>query len=317
MLYDPDSEVASLPEPVAAVSHRIRNATLHHEATLAAITSISSASASADTFGGDSGEDGNDLLASLARHRSACPQPPLHGERLGGSAAGADGMPVVEMGFNPTERATPHRIVLGTDPADVRGGQTLFGLAGPVLGDPGLVEAAGVATLKAIMALAALCDESDELQSAAESLLPQLSLFGNDLRLNEQIICGGVGLDGERGESGSLAGSGDILMNEGATTRRDNNLLRRMGKFVPKLQLAFNLTLRCQRLVRNMVCQLAGCASPAYRPYDVPSREVSDYDVGDGEGSPPIFGGDVHLLPLGKLYLRARRLISFKPTSMA
>ena len=82
-------------------------------------------------------------------------------------------------------------------------------------------------------------------------------------------------------------------------TKRDSELLRRVGKFVPALQETFNFTLRCRRLVRNMVCQIGGCALPSANP-------ATDVVVAAGAA---ILGPDVRLVPLAESIANLLRVL--------
>ena len=135
-------------------------------------------------------------------------------------------------------------------------------------------------TLKAISALAYLCDEAAEFdQIASSTFIPAILLFGPDplSAYNDHA-----------------SKSTHQMLREDAISQRENELLRRMGKFLPFLpflpflQGLYNFTLRCQRLVRNMICQIAGCCS-----------SPNPYSFGFGDEALPLFD-DVHLYPLAE-----------------
>lgn len=138
-------------------------------------------------------------------------------------------------------------------------------------------------TLKAISALAYLCEEAAEFDELATStLIPAIILFGPDplSAYNDQALK-----------------STHQMLREDAIGQRGNELLRRMGKFLTFLQGLYNFTLRCQRLVRNMICQIAGCCS---------SPNPHSFEFGD-EGI-PLFD-DVHLYPLAEALATVLRLL--------
>eukprot|EP00957_Ditylum_brightwellii_P013938 1051753-Ditylum_brightwellii.AAC.1 len=100
-------------------------------------------------------------------------------------------------------------------------------------------------------------------------------------------------------------------MDPSTTQARKLDLLKRMGKFLPTLQALYNITLRCQRLVRNMVVQLGGCATPIYP--ETPQQRRGSYSSTASSSSPlvrlPVFGNGVHLLPVGEAIGKVLRIL--------
>lgn len=262
---------------------RLHTVTSHHASALASVSTVSAAARPATSAQGIAGGAVN-ALATVAHRRSKCSQPPFDCEStsaISGTNSSSSAAPVVELDLNPPERVPPHRIVPGVvweldDAATTSDGLTAT--------DGGVGPATNSAR-KAIAALATLVDESNELEALAERrILPPLALFGCDLESS----------------SSSRAGSMEE-MDDDTMSQRDSELLRRVGKFVPALQETFNFTLRCRRLVRNMVCQIGGCASPPL---------VVDGDKG-GAVRPvaAILGPDVRLVPIAEAISKLLRIL--------
>ena len=251
----------------SVVLSRLHTVTSHHASALASISTVSAAAT--ETAGASrrrraAPSSRPSALATVSHRRSKCSQPPL----ANSSAAAA--APVVELDLNPPERVPPHRIVPGA--SDV------------VTTDGGELPATNAAR-KAIAALAATVDEATELEALAERrILPPLALFGCDLNSS----------------SGSVEAAAMEEMDDDTMNRRDAELLRRVGRFVPALQETFNFTLRCRRLVRNMVCQIGGCASP---PVAV------DGSSGAVRAPAGILGPDVRLIPLSEAIAKLLRVL--------
>ena len=68
---------------------------------------------------------------------------------------------------------------------------------------------------------------------------------------------------------------------------RQSELILRMGKYLYFLQGVFNFTLRCQKLTKNIVCQIAGCYN----------------------GDIPFLSQNVDLVPLGEALVALFRLL--------
>ena len=155
-------------------------------------------------------------------------------------------------------------------------------------------------TLKAISALAYLCEEAAEFdQLATSTLIPSIILFGPDPLsvYNEHFTKSKkYNTDVELGRK-SASALATQMMREDAVSHRENELLLRMGAFLTFLQGLYNFTLRCQRLVRNMICQIAGCCS---------SPNPHSFEFGK-EGL-PLFE-DVHLYPLAEALATVLRLL--------
>ena len=250
----------------SVVLSRLHTVTSHHASALASISTVSAAgtkTAGATRRRQVAPSSRPSALATVSHRRSKCSQPPL----ANSSTAAA---PVVELDLNPPERVPPHRIVPGaSDVAATDGGEL----------------PATNAARKAIAALAANVDEATDLEALAERrILPPLALFGCDLNSS----------------SGSVEAAAMEEMDDDTMNRRDTELLRRVGRFVPALQETFNFTLRCRRLVRNMVCQIGGCASP---PVAV------DGSSGAVHAPAGILGPDVRLIPLSEAIAKLLRVL--------
>ena len=263
---------------------RLHTVTSHHASALASVSTVSAAATPATSGQGSAGGARPSALATVAHRRSKCSQPPFDCEStsaISGTNSSSSAAPVVELDLNPPERVPPHRIVPGAVSEFDDAATTSDGLTAT---DGGVGPATNSAR-KAIAALATLVDESNELEALAERrILPPLALFGCDLESS----------------SSSRAGSMEE-MDDDTMSQRDSELLRRVGKFVPALQETFNFTLRCRRLVRNMVCQIGGCASPPL---------VVDGDKG-GAVRPvaAILGPDVRLVPIAEAISKLLRIL--------
>jgi len=103
-------------------------------------------------------------------------------------------------------------------------------------------------SIKAITTMSALCDEVYELSAISKKkFLPQLHLFCHDLKLDAY----------EKDKEVNMLD--EVLM-----IQRDEEMLKRIGKFIAVLQNCYNFVNRIQRLVKNMVCQIHGCLEPLY-----------------------------------------------------
>jgi len=132
-------------------------------------------------------------------------------------------------------------------------------------------------TLKVITAISALCDEVHELNMVAHAkFIPQLTLFGHDLKI--------LTVDSTTNQSSSatatLAAVAATAIDDKAMAKRDSDLLRRIGAFVSTLQTIMNFSLRCQRLLRNLIAQLDGCFRPisSWGSYSDPANTTNDND---------------------------------------
>mmetsp|Transcript_5967 Transcript_5967/g.8774 ORF Transcript_5967/g.8774 Transcript_5967/m.8774 type:complete len:1344 (+) Transcript_5967:109-4140(+) len=113
-------------------------------------------------------------------------------------------------------------------------------------------------TIKTITVLSMLTEEVDELYHVAfNKYLPQLSLFGSDLKLEDGMLselwARNGNVNGKRNDVDEL--------DEDVMNQRDSELLRRVGKFMVVLQETYNLQWRCEKLVKNLVHQIHGCRS--------------------------------------------------------
>jgi hypothetical protein len=288
------------------VKRRLRDACVTNSSLLSERTTIESSSSDVDIV------PNNNVvvhpLAQIALKRSSCPQPPLDdGITGGGSSVSCDvhyaGM---DLKLGPLERAAPHRIVVPVEDNDYTNSYT--GLRGELDGtlDENLAQVRS-STWNAITALASLCDEVQEIDDTFQSqILPSIVLFSADDSLTTH-------------SSQQLSSKTD-LFDDDAQKGRESELLSRMGKFMPSLQLASNGTARLRRLVKNMVCQLGGCATPAAVPFyfdgqqieeDLsPNNSVEDKKRNEGQSTQsPVFGEGVPMFRLGKAIGIALRLL--------
>jgi hypothetical protein len=157
--------------------------------------------------------------------------------------------------------------------------------------------------------LASLCDEVQELEKTFQSqILPSIVLFSAN--------------DSSNLTSPQQINSKTDIFDDDAKKGRESELLSRIGKFLPALQLASNGTARLRRLVKNMVCQLGGCTTPAAVPFYFDGQqkddEVLSQNKSDGAASDvkkastlqaPVFGEGVPMFKLGKAIGIALRLL--------
>lgn len=176
-------------------------------------------------------------------------------------------------------------------------------------------------TLKAITVLSYLCEEVSELDRiGTESIIPSILLFGPD---PQEVNCDTNTTRSSRNKNKS---SGDLnadtqMVDEDLISRRENELIIRMGKFMYFLQGLYNYTLRLQRLVRNLICQIAGsCSSFSYagkfyqnysshfNSSDSMSEEQEHYQEQPSMLPPPLFK-NVHFLPVAEALAKVLRLL--------
>eukprot|EP00592_Proboscia_alata_P013642 CAMPEP_0194390340 /NCGR_PEP_ID=MMETSP0174-20130528/109434_1 /TAXON_ID=216777 /ORGANISM="Proboscia alata, Strain PI-D3" /LENGTH=1194 /DNA_ID=CAMNT_0039183581 /DNA_START=31 /DNA_END=3612 /DNA_ORIENTATION=+ len=277
-------------ENCAVVSRKLRDTSVSHEARLASLTSLSYASlhdkrefselatdsvtkSSVITNSSIAGENtsGVDAILGAASKRSACPV--MDG---GGGSAAVGVTEVSSVGLNPPERVAPHKIVVEgilngeSETSDDQDGHLS-------------------STLKAITALSVLCEEARELDGISySSFLPALIMFGpNPLSMPSNLF-----VDSSRVDQTTLR-------------RREDDLIKSMGKFLPLLQSLSNFTARCQRLVRNIVCQIAGCYTPQ-----------GSHDGGDTELY-SFISDSVNLVPLAEALATVLRILITVDATMA
>ncbi|GMH64492.1 hypothetical protein TrRE_jg6565, partial [Triparma retinervis] len=87
--------------------------------------------------------------------------------------------------------------------------------------------------LKSISALSFLCDEAQELQEVSTTLVSGILMF-------------------------NVRPSAKIAEGDEASEKRADELILCMGNSLPFFQELHNFTLRCMRVARNIVCQIAG-----------------------------------------------------------
>lgn len=259
-------------------------------------------------------------LAQIALARSSCPQPPLDdGITGGGSSVSCD---VHYSGMNvrldPLERAAAEKIVVPFEDNDYTNG--LGHVTGHLDGaeDVNLAQVRS-STWNAINALASLCDEVQEINNTFQSqILPSIVLFSANDSLTPQ-------------PSQRVVSKSDIF-DDTDQKGRESELLSRIGKFMPALQLASNGTARLRRLVKNMVCQLGGCATPAAVPFYFDEQQTEeDLTSSNGGGAAsqvqkanqgqtaqsPVFGEGVPMFRLGKAIGMAFRLLITMDSAVA
>eukprot|EP00804_Cyclotella_cryptica_P021844 CCRYP_000825-RB/>CCRYP_000825-RB protein AED:0.05 eAED:0.05 QI:342/1/1/1/1/1/9/177/1131 len=113
-------------------------------------------------------------------------------------------------------------------------------------------------------------------------------------------------------------------LDEEAEKQRQSKLLSCIGKFLPTLQLASNGTARLRRLVKNMVVQLGGCATPAAVPFYFDRHSEAERNEAKNEDKesksleakkdeqsmqPPVFGSEVSFIVLGRAIGTALRIL--------
>lgn len=293
------------------VTRRLRDACLTNSSRLSERTTIES-SLEAAIVPNNNNNNVVHPLAQIALARSSCPQPPLDDGITGGGSSVSCDVHYAGMNVNlsPLERAAPHRIVVPGVDNDYTNNYT--GLRGEFDGtmDENLAEVRS-STWNAITALATLCDEVQEIDNTFQSqILPAIVLFSADDSLTPK-------------SSHQITSKTDVF-DEDAQKGRESELLSRMGKFMPAVQMASNGTARLRRLVKNMVCQLGGCATPAAVPFYFDGQhteedlspnnsvgaasEVKKHKAGQSTQS-PVFGEGVPMFRLGKAIGIALRLL--------
>mmetsp|Transcript_22201 Transcript_22201/g.36299 ORF Transcript_22201/g.36299 Transcript_22201/m.36299 type:complete len:1318 (-) Transcript_22201:84-4037(-) len=297
--------------PHVLVSRRLRDACVTNASRLSERSTIEASSSHIDP---DPVPNVVHPLAQIALARSSCSQPPLDdGITGGGSSVSCDvhysGM---DLRLDPLERAAPHKIVVPFEENDYTNGLGhTTSLRGELDGraDANLAEVRS-STWNAINALASLCDEVQEINNTFHSqILPSIVLFSADDSLTPK-------------QSKQTISKTDVF-DDDAQKGRESQLLSRIGKFMPALQLASNGTARLRRLVKNMVCQLGGCATPAAVPFYFDGQQSQELTPNDSEGAAsdakkakqgqttqsPVFGEGVPMFRLGKAIGIALRLL--------
>ena len=257
--------------PTVLMTRRLRDAPITHASRLAECSTIESTLRSGSSNASSSNVDENEgvvhPLAKIAYSRSSCPQPPLDDAVTGGGSSVSSDMHFAGMSvrLDPLERCAPHRIVVPSSEDDMN--RTRGELDGTY--DTQLNEQRS-ATWNAITALSTLCDEVQELDGTfTTQILPSIVLFSAD------------------DINGALARQSEVkkkdILDEEAQEKRESELLARIGKFLPTLQLASNGTTRIRRLVKNMVVQLGSVQTPSAVPYYYDEQQTTQSDE-HGEG---------------------------------
>lgn len=302
--------------PSALVTRRLRDIRIVHASRLAERTTIESLLLQLhgenddeevdddddDVVGDNGGTTAVYSLARMAHPRSSCPQPPNDdGITGGGSSVSCDvHFSAMNIRLDPLERCAPHRIVVPSEGS--------VGFRGEIDGGTYDIEQRS-AIWNAITALSTLCDEVQELDNTFHSrILPSIVLFGADD-------------DNHIGQSSKLKSKSDIL-DERLHGKRESELLARIGRFLPALQLASNGTARVRRLIKNMVVQLGAVRTPAAAPFtndggshgsDNPSAVSSPTGAHNSSKEdttrPPVFGPGTPMIRLGKAISTALRLL--------
>ncbi len=178
--------------------------------------------------------------------------------------------------------------------------------------------------LKTITVLSTLCDEAHELHSVGMTkIIPRIYLFAHDL-LGLTQHDSDDNVDNNDGDSHSHSNNifGDnnsnenenkhktsqpmnhqsntttttttttetLLFNQSILAKRDSILLQRISKFIIHLQSTQNYVLRCQKLIRNILCQIHGSLSPIGVQLQQHDHEhngdmTSDYDDNEDYGN--------------------------------
>lgn len=302
--------------PSALVTRRLRDVRIVHASRLAERTTIESLLLQSrgaddekeekddDDVVGDSGRTTAIYpLARMALPRSSCPQPPNDdGITGGGSSVSCDvHFSAMNIRLDPLERCAPHRIVVPSEGS--------VGFRGEIDGGMYDIEQRS-AIWNAITALSTLCEEVQELDVTFHTrILPSIVLFGADD-------------DNHIGPSSKMKSKSDIL-DERVHGKRESELLARIGRFLPALQLASNGTARVRRLIKNMVVQLGAVRTPAAAPFTNGEIEGGSHgsDNASAVSSPtgahnsskgtrsPVFGPGTPMIRLGKAISTALRLL--------
>ena len=302
--------------PSALVTRRLRDVSIVHASRLAERTTIESLLQSRGNDDEEVKDDNDDIvgdssatsaiypIARMALPRSSCPQPPNDdGITGGGSSVSCDvHFSAMNIRLDPLERCAPHRIVVPSEGS--------VGFRGEIDGGAYDIEQRS-AIWNAITALSTLCEEVQELDVTFHTrILPTIVLFGVD---DDNHI---------GGPSSKMKSKSDIL-DERVHGRRESELLARIGRFLPTLQLASNGTARVRRLIKNMVVQLGAVRTPSAAPFTNVEIEGgshgSDNDasaVSSPTGAhnssntrPPVFGPGTPMIRLGKAISTALRLL--------
>jgi len=298
----------------ASVALRLLTVTSHHASALASVSTVAAAATNNTApppkpvrWKRGTPSSRPSALATVSHRRSKCSQPPFDCESSGIASANRGAVPVVELDLSPPERVPPHRIVPGV--SELGNGDSDSGGGGGIAAADGGELPATHSARKAIAALAALVDEANELEAVAERrLLPPLALFGCDLEPSSGAGAAAAAMEEmddatmkRRDSDFGAAAAAMEEMDDATMKRRDSDLLRRVGRFIPALQETFNFTLRCRRLVRNMVCQIGGCASP---PVAVDGVGAAVHQPTDA-----ILGPDVRLVPVAEAIAKLLRVL--------
>lgn len=305
--------------PSALVTRRLRDVSIVHASRLAERTTIESLLLQSrgnddekeekdddDDVVGDGGRTTAIYpIARMALPRSSCPQPPNDdGITGGGSSVSCDvHFSAMNIRLDPLERCAPHRIVVPDEGS--------VGFRGEIDGGTYDIEQRS-AIWNAITALSTLCEEVQELDFTFNTrILPSIVLFGADD-------------DNHIGPSSKMKSKSDIL-DERVHGKRESELLARIGRFLPALQLASNGTARVRRLIKNMVVQLGAVRTPAAAPFtngdieggshgsdnaSAVSSPTGAHNSSKGDTTrPPVFGPGTPMIRLGKAISTALRLL--------
>ena len=140
-----------------------------------------------------------------------------------GAADTAPSENVVNVSLSVPERVLPQHQFL----TNFGGSEEDLKNASPTLADD---------AIKTLSTLSFLCDEVHQLQDLSGTLITGVLMFGP--------------------RPGSSIAEGDE-----ASQRRADELLLCMGNSLPFFQELHNFTLRCERVARNILCQISGCLS--------------------------------------------------------
>ena len=151
-------------------------------------------------------------------------------------------------------------------------------------------------TLKIITVISFLCQETYELEEIAfSSILQGLILFGTNPLIPKTNTTSKSDMPEEELES-LVARMSQKLKN-----KREVELLYYIGKYLFFLQGVCNFTLRCQRLIRNIVCQLASIVV-------LNDKFDNNYDD-DEEDCTSNTSSTINALPLGEALCTLLRIL--------
>lgn len=121
-------------------------------------------------------------------------------------------------------------------------------------------------TLQSIIMLASVLEETHELVSIAnKKFLPSISIFGNDLNDSLDVTPRNIN-NSKTNVYNDEERHRNQLFNEVSVAKRDKELVKRMGKYLPELQKVSNFCKRVNRLIQHLVWQSVALNSSSLDP---------------------------------------------------